>query len=290
MPGAAGSTRPQQGDNMSDDTFALPPSVALRPDQPHPARLYDYYLKGKDNFPADRAAGEIMLAHDRLLRVVAQENRAFLGRAVKYLASEAGVQQFLDIGTGLPAANNTHEVAQAATRDARVVYVDNDPIVLTHARALLDGLPPSQIAYIQADLRTPRQILDDPELRRVLDFGRPIALLLIAVLHFVEDRDDPYGAVATLVDSLPPGSFLAMSHVTHDLDPARWKRTEELYRQHGMTAQSRTWGQFDEFFKGLELVAPGRQSIVKWRPGETLPEDAPTEQDVSCYAAIGRKP
>ncbi|MEY9846139.1 hypothetical protein ABH940_003224 [Streptacidiphilus sp. BW17] len=263
-------------------------SAELRTDRPHPARLYDLYLGGKDNFPADRAAARELLEVAPTLPVTAQQNRLFLARAVRYLA-RAGVRQFLDIGTGIPTANNTHEVAQAEAPEARVVYVDNDPIVLAHARALLRSEPSGRTAYIQADLRDPAAILADPMVRQVLDFDQPVALMLIAVLHFVQDDADPYGIVASLVDALPSGSFLALSHVTPDYAPAQWKQIVELYREGGMSAQARTRVEIDGFLQGLELVPPGLQVVSRWRPDPSS-LTAATNADISCYGAIARKP
>ena len=172
--------------------------------RPHPARVYDYLLGGKSNFAADRALAEKMLQGAPDLRIAARENRAFLGRAVQYLAGEAGVRQFLDIGTGLPTADNVHEVAQRIAPESRVVYADNDPMVLAHARVLLASAPEGRTAYVHADLRDPAQILTDPQVRDVLDFDRPIALVLVAVLHFLPDEDKPAEVVAALLDGQLP--------------------------------------------------------------------------------------
>ena len=182
--------------------------------RPHSARMYDYYLGGKDHFAVDRETAEIAARGWPTVRVAVRENREFLGRAVNYLAGEEGIRQFLDIGTGLPSASNVHEVAQQIAPDARVVYVDNDPLVLAHARALLTSSPAGQTAYIDADLREPEKILAHPVVRQTLDFGQPIALMLVAILHFIADEEDPANIVASLLDALPPGSYLVASHVT----------------------------------------------------------------------------
>ncbi|GAA2553953.1 hypothetical protein GCM10010435_25450 [Winogradskya consettensis] len=171
----------------------------------HPARRYNYWLGGKDNFAADRASGDAIAAAFPTTRMAVIENRQFLSRAVTHLTRDAGIRQFLDIGTGLPSADNTHEVAQAIAPDARIVYVDNDPLVLTHARALLTGTPAGATAYLHADLREPERILADPQLAEVLDLTQPVALMLVAVLHFVAESDDPYAKVAHLLDALPTG-------------------------------------------------------------------------------------
>ena len=187
--------------------------------KPSAARMYDYYLGGKDNFAADRATAEQAMQSWGAVRTAVRENRAFLGRAVRHLVSEAGIRQFLDIGTGLPSANNVHEVAQEVAPGCRVVYVDNDPIVLAHARVLLDSHPDGRTAYIDADLRDPAGILSDPVVSETLDLSQPVALMLVAILHFLTDEDDPAGIVAHLLDALPAGSYLVASHVTPEHDP-----------------------------------------------------------------------
>jgi len=187
--------------------------------KPHAARVYDFYLGGKDHFAADRETGQALMRVVPTIRAAARENRAFLGRAVRFLVAEAGVRQFLDIGTGLPSANNVHEVAQGLAPSCRVVYVDNDPIVLAHARALLTSAPEGKTAYIQADLREPEKILSDPATRATLDFSQPIALMLVAVLHFVPDEEQPRRIVDTLLGALSSGSYLVASHVTAEHDP-----------------------------------------------------------------------
>jgi hypothetical protein len=181
---------------------------------PHPARRYNYWLGGKDNFAADRESGDAIAAAFPAIRTAVQENRGFLQRAVTFLTKEVGIRQFLDIGTGLPTANNTHEVAQAIAPESRIVYVDNDPLVLVHARALLTSSPQGATAYLDADLRDSHRIL--AEVRGTLDFSQPIAVMLVAILHFIPDEADPYGIVARLVDALPSGSYLVMSHATGD--------------------------------------------------------------------------
>src|SRR5579859_3339801 len=187
--------------------------------KPHPARMYDYFLGGKNNFAVDRETAEQALRSWGTVRTAARENRAFLGRAVRFLVAEAGIRQFLDIGTGLPSANNVHEVAQGLVPSCRVVYVDNDPIVLAHARALLTSSPEGKTAYIHADLREPEKILADPVTTATLDFTQPIALMLVAILHFLTDSDDPRRVVDTLLAALPSGSYLVASHVTPEPDP-----------------------------------------------------------------------
>ncbi len=213
-----------------------PPQAPGRPDAParraqpgfdtsvaHPARVYDYWLGGKDNFAADREAAERVLAVSPGLRFRVRANRAFLARSVRYLAGEAGIRQFLDIGTGIPSANNTHEVAQSVAPDARIVYVDNDPIVLVHARALLTGTEQGRTAYIEGDLRDTQTILE--QAARTLDFSQPVAIMLLGILHLISDSEDPYGIVARLVDAVPAGSYLAISHPASDIHPPRRRRS-----------------------------------------------------------------
>jgi hypothetical protein len=200
-------------------TLREPPSPGARfdPSVPHPARVYDYWLGGKDHFPADRQVAEQVIRQRPQVVAGARANRAFLARVVRYLAAERGIGQFLDIGTGLPCADNTHQVAQHIDPAARVVYVDNDPLVLVHARALLTSTPQGACDYLEADLRDPGHILD--KAAAALDFTRPVAVLLLAVLHFLPDTDYPAAIVATLAAGLAPGSYLAISHLTADLAP-----------------------------------------------------------------------
>jgi hypothetical protein len=192
-----------------------------------------------------------------------RENRAFLQRAVRYLAAEAGIRQFLDIGTGLPTPPNVHEVAQGIVPDARIVYADNDPIVLAHARALLASSRAGKTAYIDADLRDPGSILSAPELREILDLGQPVAVLLIAVMHFMTDQDGPYDIVGHLLDALPAGSYLAMPHVTGDFDPQAWAEVVSVYAKNGMALRVRSLPEIERFFVGLDLVEPSVASARK---------------------------
>ncbi|MEY9958846.1 SAM-dependent methyltransferase [Streptacidiphilus sp. MAP5-52] len=264
------------------------PSTKLRPGQPQPARVYNALLGGKDNFPADREAAEQALLDFPTLKVTARENRLFLARAVRYCAQDEGIRQFLDIGTGIPAQGSTHEIAQAIAGEeaTRVVYVDNDPIVLVHARALLQGAGACRTFYLEGDLRDPQPILSAA--RAHLDFDRPIALLLVAVLHFVEDSDDPYGIVRQLLDALPAGSLLVLSHATGDYRPAEARRLVATYRERGMSAQARSRTEVDRFVQGLEIVAPGVQTVSRWRPDPGA--EQPRSADVSCFGVIARKP
>jgi hypothetical protein len=254
---------------------------------PHPARRYNYWLGGKDNFAADRDSGDAIAAAFPTIRLWAQENRRFLGRTVSYLAGEVGVSQFLDIGTGIPAADNTHEVAQRINPASRVVYVDNDPIVLVHARALLTSAGhEGRIAYVDADLREPDTILDDPALPATLDLTRPVALMMIAVLHFFRDEEKTQQLVRRLVGTLPSGSYLVISHATHDFMPADQARDAGQDDPH---FTFRTREQFGGFFEGLELVEPGITSIAQWR-ADGEPEPRPDIAEVSAYGAVARIP
>jgi hypothetical protein len=267
-----------------DDT---PPPADLHPEIPHPARMYDYYLGGKDNFPADREAAEKVLALGPLVRTSARANRAFLQRTVRQLAG-LGVRRFIDVGTGIPTAGNTHEIAQQVAPDAQVAYLDNDPIVLVHSRALLAGAAPGSTTVVQADLRDPDAILADPTVRRHLTAGEPVALLLFAVLHFIDEADGPQAIVRKLVDALPSGSFLALSHGTDDFAaPGEGGRGPAIYRNASAQLTLRTKDQVAAFFDGLELLDPGLVTAAQWRP-----DQPPTESDarIGIWAAVGRKP
>jgi hypothetical protein len=230
----------------------------------HIARVYDYWLGGKDNFEADRTAGEEALAAYPDLVSSVRANRAFLARGVRFLAAEAGIRQYLDIGTGIPSANNTHEVAQSVVPESRVVYVDNDPIVLAHARALLVGRPEGTTDYLDADLRETEKILDHA--RGLLDFSQPVALMLVAVLHLIGPEDHPYSIVSQLIDAVPPGSYLLLSHVASDIEPEKMaemgKRLNRLLAQKGYY---RSQAEVTQFFTGLELVEPGVVPVQHWR-------------------------
>jgi hypothetical protein len=271
---------------------AGPGEVDLQTDRPHPARVYDYLLGGKDNFAADRAAAEAGLQANPNSRIPPRENRAFLRRAVRFLAREAGVGQFLDIGTGIPTSPNVHEIAQDIEPRARIVYVDNDPIVLAHARALLTVGPAGKAAYIDADLRDVEGILGSADLRDTLDLNRPVALLLIAIMHFIPDEDDPWGLARRLLDALPSGSFLALSHLTGDFDPAAWEGVAAVYRRSGVIMRVRSRPEIERFFAGLDLIEPGVVSLPRWRPdpSDIGRPDMPDDAAVSVYGGIARKP
>ena len=264
------------------------PGTDIDPNTAHPARRYNYWLGGKDNFAADRASADAIEAVYPHIRTAALENRRFLQRAVRHLVREAGIRQFLDIGTGLPTADNTHEVAQSIDPSARVVYIDNDPLVLTHARALLTSDPAGATAYLDADLRRPGDILSNPQLTEVLDLTQPVALLLVAVLHFIGDDDEAYDTVRTLVDALPPGSHVVITHATADLIPVDTTRKLTATNTGRGDITGRARAQFARFFDGLELVEPGLVVVSRWRAetGSTPPPD----EHVSVYGAVARKP
>ena len=251
--------------------------------------MYDYFIGGKNHFAADRRTAAEVLRHSPHIRVAARENRAFLGRVVRYLAAEAGIRQFLDIGTGLPTTSNVHEVAQEYAPSARVVYVDNDPLVLAHARALLTSSPEGRTAYIDADLREPEAILSSPVVREVLDFSQPVALMLVAILHFVPDEWGPAKILAGLTAALPSGSYLAASHLVTDHSPSSTSAGQAVMREAGIPMQRRESREFAALaFSGLELVPPGVVLVSEWRPEAGGPR--PTPAEVNCYGGVGRKP
>jgi len=251
----------------------------------HQARIYDYLLGGKDNYAADRAAAEATLKVWPEFAFAAQSNRAFLGRVIRYLAADAGIRQFLDVGTGIPTAGNTHQIAQAIAPESRVVYVDYDPIVLAHARALLTSNEAGATDYIHADLRDTPAII--AQARQLLDFTKPVAVSLMAILHAIPDADDPYAIVARLMDAVPSGSYLAISHPTSDaLRPeAKDDVLDVLNRSAQQQFTTRGREQVARFFAGLDLVEPGLVLVEEWR-ADPAPGDA---RKSSIWAAVGRK-
>jgi hypothetical protein len=253
----------------------------------HAARRYNYWLGGKDNFAVDRASGDQIAELYPWTPVWARENRAFLVRAAEYLAGEAGIRQFLDIGTGLPTANNTHEVAQRVAPESRVVYVDNDPLVMTHARALLSGSVAGRTDYIEADFLRPAQILESPQLQSVLDLNEPVALMLIALVHLIPDGDNPLAHARELLAALPSGSYLAISHGTADFMTADALADVPEFQQLA-TFQMRSHDELMPYFEGTELVDPGLVCITDWR-ATIPPEQRPRASEVGCYGAVARK-
>ena len=252
----------------------------------HQARIYDYWLGGRDNFAADReAAQEAVAAYPPILDAVLAQ-RAFLSRAVRYLAEQAGVRQFLDIGTGLPTASNTHEVAQSAAPEARVVYVDNDPMVLAHARALLTSTPQGATAYLDADLRDPDKILTGAA--DLLDFRQPVALLLIGILQLIPDSDDPHAIVARLMEAMPSGSWVALYHPASDIDSDRVaEAVRRVNARSAGTTTLRSHAEITRFFDGLRLLEPGLVQVHRWQPGSAAPGNG---DPIAAYAGLARLP
>jgi hypothetical protein len=263
----------------------VPTAPNIDTSAPHPARVYDYWLGGKDNFEADRQAAQAAMEIFPYTVQSARACRRYLARVVRFLAAEQGIRQFLDIGTGLPSADNVHEVAQAAAPDSRIVYVDNDPIVLVHARALLTSSSEGSTSYIDADLRDSDRILD--EAQRSLDFSQPVAVMLMAILHFIPDAADPAGIIRKLMAPLVPGSYLALGHHTADIFPELEEFARYLSRQNpDYTATLRSRDQVTGYFDGLELVPPGVVQISQWRPDSAYDSELPA----ALWGGVARKP
>jgi O-methyltransferase involved in polyketide biosynthesis len=249
----------------------------------HTARTWNYWLDGKDHFAVDREVGEQILQFLPNMRNTARADRAFLGRAVRYLAGEAGIRQFLDVGTGLPTADNTHEVAQAVAPESRIVYVDNDPLVLVHARALLTSSPEGVTDYIEADLHDPDTILR--QAARTLDFTQPVALTLLGVLNFILDDDEAQAIVNRLLDAVPPGSYLAIAHASNEVNPAEAAAARQFWNENATPPITfRTAEQITHFFDRVELLDPGVVSCSRWRPG---PGDLGAPE-VDQFCGVGR--
>ncbi|KMS67989.1 methyltransferase [Streptomyces viridochromogenes] len=255
----------------------------------HSARIYDYILGGKDHYPADREAGDAMAREWPALPVHMRANRNFMNRAVRYLAEEAGIRQFLDVGSGIPTSPNIHEIAQSVAPGARVVYVDNDPLVLALSQGRLSGTAQGRTAYVEADMREPATVLDSPAFRETLDLGEPVALAVIAIVHFMLDEHDAVGIVRRLLEPLPAGSYLAMSIGTAEFAPDEVGRVAREYAARGMPMRLRTRSEAEEFFTGLDLVEPGIVQVHKWRPDGTGTE-AIRDEDIAMYGAVARKP
>jgi O-methyltransferase involved in polyketide biosynthesis len=268
--------------------MTMSPPHEINTNVAHSARVYDYWLGGKDNFPADRELAELMIQAIPTMREMAMANRAFMGRAVRYLVEEARIRQILDLGTGIPTSPNVHEIAQAAAPETRVVYVDNDPIVLAHARALLTGQDAGATAFIMGDLREPKSILDHPTLTESLDLTRPVAVVLVGVLMYFRDSDspNPFEMVATLMEPMPSGSHLAITHPTPDFSPEDTAKAAAAAEAAGITLVPRTKAEVERFFTGLELVDPGVTPMLAWRPDEP-----PADPRAAYYwAGVARKP
>ncbi|MFW6204837.1 MAG: SAM-dependent methyltransferase [Actinomycetota bacterium] len=253
---------------------------------PESARVYDFLLGGKDNFAADRAVGEALIEHVPALPRMVRAQRQFLSRAVEFLTEEAGIRQFLDIGSGIPFANNIHEVAQRIAPETRVMYADNDPIVIAHARAVMTAQSEGVTEIMQADLREPEAILADPTLRETLDLNEPVALMLIGILMHLRDEEEPYRLVATLMDALPSGSYLALTHPSADFNQEGMNALAASAQQSGIPYVPRSRAEVERFCAGLKLVEPGVVPILGWRPAHP-PEDI---NSVYGWASVARKP
>ena len=252
----------------------------------HSARVYDYWLGGKDNYAVDRAAGDAVIAARPTIVRDIRANREFLRRAVAHLTAEAGIRQFLDIGTGIPTSPNVHEIAQSIAPDSRIVYVDNDPIVLAHARALLTGTADGLTAFVDADARQPDAIVE--RATAALDFGQPVAVLLVGMLHLVSDDDDPYGIAGRLLAAVSPGSYLVATHPASDIHAEMVAEGARRYNAAADTAQTRrNRTQFARFLAGLDIIEPGIVQCHRWRPSTGVD---PGGYEVSCWAGVGRKP
>jgi trans-aconitate methyltransferase len=262
----------------------------LHTDRAHGARIYDYVLGGKDNYALDREAADAAMTTFPSLQISMRANRSFMHRVGQFLAAECAISQFLDIGTGIPTSPNLHEVVQAIAPHTRIVYTDNDPIVLAHARALMTTTTQGRTSYIQADLRDPDTILAAPQLAATLDLDEPVALIAIAVLHFIEDDDEAHRVLRRLLDALPSGSYLAVSTATGDFDPEGTATVEQAYRDRGEVLQHRTKSQVERFFDGLELVEPRVVQVHKWRPDDLATNLVKRDADVALYGGVARKP
>lgn len=247
------------------------------------ARVNDYMLGGRDHYAVDRELGEQLLAAAPISRWIAQQNRLFLGRAVRYCA-EQGIRQFLAVGRGLPTHENVHEVAQRVALDCHVVYIDTDPAAVVNAQALLAGR--TGVAVIHGDLRAPGEILSHETVRRLIDFARPVVVLMVAILQFVPDSEEPAGIVAEFIDAVPPGSYLVLSHATHDVQPESASRAREIYQRASAPLITRTKQEIAALLDGLEPVDPGLVFVTEWRPVQKVlnPERS------GLYAAVARKP
>jgi hypothetical protein len=260
-----------------------PVPQGVETDRPSVARLYDFFLGGHHNYAADRELGRRMIEAEPNARRIVKENREFLGRAVSYLI-QAGIQQFIDLGSGIPTQENVHEIAQRGNSEARVIYVDNDAGVIAHSRHLLRGNP--LVSIINADLRNAAAIMTHPEVARLIDFSQPVGLLMVAVLHFVPDSHDPYGIVARFTEALAPGSFLAISHATAESSPDTAGEVEQLYQDAATSAHTRSAEEIRRFFGGFELVEPGLVYLPLWRHDGHVPDHP---EQAWFYAGVGRK-
>ena len=262
-------------------------AVDLRMDVPHSARVYDYLIGGKTNFEPDRLAAEASVAAWPALPISMRTTRTFMQRVVRHLAEKHGVRQFLDIGTGIPTPPNVHEIAQGIAPESRIAYVDNDPIVLTHARALMSSTPQGRTCYVDADLRDLDSIFEAPQLRETLDLSEPVALSLIAIVHFVLDQDDPQGTVRRIMDRLAPGSFLVVTVFTGDTDPVGVGGVSREYNARGIPLQVRDRAEALAFFDGYDLLDPGVTLVHHWQPDPDAPQIR--DQDIAMYGGVAVK-
>ncbi|MFA1548962.1 SAM-dependent methyltransferase [Actinomadura chokoriensis] len=254
---------------------------------PHTARVWNYWLGGKDNYIVDRELGDQIQAVLPDIVASARADRGFLGRAVGHLAGEAGLRQFLDLGTGLPTAGNTHEVAQGIAPEARIVYVDNDPLVLTHAQALLTSTPEGATDYIESDAREPEKILE--QAAATLDFGRPVAIMMLGILNFITDDDQAHQVVDRLLDAVPSGSHLAIAHPTGEVDGEAAQQAVDMSNQAGVAPMRlRSRAELESFFDGMEILEPGVVSCSRWRPAVSDPARLP--KPVYQFCGLARKP
>jgi hypothetical protein len=274
----------RQGSQVPPAVEAVPPGVNIS--VPHSARIYDYWLGGKDNFAIDRAVGEAMIKAIPGMRYMARENRKFVHRAARDMVAKEGIRQFLDIGTGIPTRPNLHEIAQGIAPETRVVYVDNDPIVLVHARALMISTEQGRSEYVSADLRDPQSILTEPVLTSTLDLTQPVGLTMIAVLMLLADEDDPWDKVAQIRDAMPSGSCLAITHPTADFNPVEVSEAVAAATGAGMTLVARTKDDVERFFGDWEMLEPGLVPVSGWRPDE--PVDNP--EAAYYWSGVARKP
>ncbi|MEE6262858.1 SAM-dependent methyltransferase [Plantactinospora sonchi] len=266
---------------MTEDQES-PPSSKLDTTVPHSARIWNYWLGGKDHFAVDRAAGDEVIKHIPDIPIGAKSERAFLKRVVRFLVENAGIRQFLDVGTGLPSADNTHQVAQSLDPRCRVVYIDNDPLVMVHARALLTSAPGGICDYVEADLRQPDTILASA--RQTLDFSQPIGLMLLGVVNHLMDDDEAHGSVAQLVQAMPTGSYLVLTHSTAEIHGEPMLRVmRETTERGGTPIRARTKTELERFFDGLDLLEPGVVTCSRWRPD---PES--DEPEVYLFGGVGR--
>jgi S-adenosyl methyltransferase len=274
---------------VTEAAAGTPDHTGLDVNVPQSARVWNYWLGGKDNFAVDREIGDLIRESNPHIAEIAVAQRAFLVRVVTHLAREAGIRQFLDIGTGLPTANNTHEVAQSVAPQSRVVYVDHDPLVLVHARALLVGTPEGGTDYLDADLREPDKILQGAA--KILDFGQPVALVLLGITAHLTDDDEAYAIVRRLLAAVPSGSYLALCDDTNVVHP---EAMDEMVRQWNASGENprvnRTPQTLTPFFDGLELLEPGLVSVSRWRPDPTAGSAAGDIPEVDDFGAVGRKP